>query len=115
MWPASPVSCHHSGGPSAGAHSALAGPAGGGPSEEGAGPAASLDGDAREEEEGGEGGAAERPPAALDEPAEEGGLQPAVPRAGEYASVPLMKWKYQCHRTTALYCSCVQMLKSVML
>lgn len=94
-WPASPLSCHHSGDLSAGVCSALAGPAGGGPSEKGAGPAASLAGDAGEEEEGGEGGAAKRPPAALDEPAEEGGLQPALPRAGEYASVDV-------HPTTAL-------------
>lgn len=72
-----------SGDPSAGVCSALVGPAGGGAPEEGAGPAAGLAGAAGEEEEGGEGGAAERPPPSLDEPAEEGGLQPAVPSSGE--------------------------------
>ena len=64
---------------------ALAGPAEGRPTAAGPGPAAGLDGDAGEEAQGGEGGAAERPPPPHDEPAEEGGLRPAVPSSGGYA------------------------------
>lgn len=63
--------------------SALAGPAGSGQHADGPGPAAGLAGDAGEEQDGGDEGAAERPPPPLDEPAEEGGLQPAVPRSRE--------------------------------
>lgn len=63
---------------------ALVRPEGGGPAEEAAGSAAGLAEAAGEEEEGGEGGGAERTTPALDEPAEEGRLQSAVPLPGEY-------------------------------
>lgn len=71
------------GDPSAVICSTLAGPAGGGPTEEGAEPPDDLAGDAGAKEEGGEGGAAERPAPSLDEPTEKGGLQPALPRSRE--------------------------------
>lgn len=71
------------GDPSAGADPPLASPAKSGKAAEGARPAPDLAGGDGEGVEAGEGGAAERPAAALEEPTAAGGLQPAVPCAGE--------------------------------
>lgn len=73
----------HPGNPSSVLCPALVGPAEGQQAQDRAGPAVGLAGDAGAEEEGGEGGADERPPPALDEPAAQGGLQPAVLLSGK--------------------------------